>query len=199
MFMTEAIFRRTLEWCARLNDRLDDKRAELAITGLGESLLHPHIVHFLKLAREALPANPITIATNGIALTDDLAKAIAPYRPRLYISLHRPERAKGAIEIAKKYGLFEMVNCAAATSSFDWAGLLDWHVSAPRSICEFLRSGWGMVLVDGSIVVCCLDAVGTSKIGHVDDPIESLTKPGTGLKPWGDDKIGCAACHNLVP
>jgi len=36
-------------------------------------------------------------------------------------------------------------------------------------------------------------------VGHVDDPLESLTTPGTGLRPWGDEQVGCQRCHMIVP
>jgi len=112
----------------------------------------------------------------------------------VFVSLHRPEKAGPAINAAKRHGILADFNPSAATSSFDWAGLIDWEVSAPRTTCEYLRSGWGVVLSDGRVTTCCLDATGAGVVGHVDDEIGSLA-----LAPWGDEKVGCAACHMTVP
>ncbi len=194
-----ANFHRALEWAVHFEHR--GTQGELALTGLGEALLHPEFVEFVRLAREALPDNRITFSTNGLLLTDELVEQIAPYRPEIYISLHRPEKAKGAIDAAAAAGLLAATNSSFATLAFDWAGQLDWQVSIPKDsvTCEFLRSGWAVVLADGRITTCCLDATGSGVVGHVDDPIGTLA-----IEPWeteGADgrKIGCSSCHMNVP
>jgi len=200
MHMDRRVFERALDWAVALNDRRDDKRGELSLTGVGEALLHPEFVDFVALARKALPGNPLVFSTNGLLLDDKMCAALAPYRPRIYVSLHRPEKAGPAIQAAKRHGLFEQANPAPALAAFDWAGQVKgWFVSAPPGTCEYLRSGWGVVLVDGRITTCCLDASAKGVVGHVDDPIESLTAPGTGLKPWGDSAVGCQVCHMAAP
>lgn len=195
MDMTRATFERALDWAVALNDVGDQMRAELSMTGVGEALLHPQFVEFLALARARLPEHPIHFSTNGLLLTEDLCARISRYRPLIHVSMHRPEKAGPAIQAAKRFGLLVAVNPAPATAAFNWAGQVDWFVSAPKQICEFLRSGWGVVLVDGRITTCCLDASAKGVVGHVDDPIESLTKPGTGIKPFSL----CEPCHAEVP
>lgn len=214
MDMTMPMYERALEWAVELNGRYqpevdltagkvfggDMPMAELSLTGVGEALLHPDFPLMVRLAREALPYAPIVFSTNGILLDEAMCEALAPYQPRIYVSLHRPEKAAFALNNARKYGLLAGDNVSAATSSFDWAGLLDWPTTAPAIPCEFLRSGWAVVLVDGRITTCCLDAGANAVVGHVDDPVESLaTTPGAGLAPWGDEKVGCTACHMTVP
>jgi len=200
MDMTRATFERALEWAVALNDRRDDERGELSLTGVGEALLHPEFVDFVRLAREALPGNPLVFSTNGLLLTDELCAKLAPYRPKVFVSLHRPEKAAHAIHAAKKAGILAGHNAEPGVSPFNWAGQVPgWPNLTPPRQCEFLRAGWAVVLVDGRITTCCLDASGAGVIGHVDDPIESLTKNGTGLKPWGNEKMGCSACHMIVP
>ena len=200
MHMERRVFERALDWVEALNDRRDDALGELSLTGIGEALLHPDFVEFLALARRRLPGTPLVFSTNGILLTDELCEKIAPYRPRVNVSLHHLNKAKRAIDAAKRHGIYDMCNPAPAISSFNWAGQVPgWPVSAPPIVCEYLKSGWGVVLVDGRITTCCLDASGKGVVGHVDDPIESLTSPGTGLKPWGDDSVGCRACHMSLP
>lgn len=194
--ISEAHFHRALEWAANLPNQ-----GELALTGLGEALLHPQFVEFLAAARKALPDNLITFSTNGILLTDELCAQIAQYRPSVYVSLHRPEKAKGAVDAARKYGILAGVNQAFATEAFDWASIpgaggLEWDVSIPKDtvVCEFLRSGWSVVLADGRITTCCLDAEGAGVVGHVNDEIGSLS-----IQPWEGKKQSCSACHMVVP
>jgi hypothetical protein len=166
-------------------------QGELSLTGIGEATLHPAFVELVALAREALPDQPLTIATNGLLVTDALCRAIAPYRPQLFISLHRPEAAGPAIAAATRHGILAGVNAAFATSSLDWAGQVPWHVSAPTIVCEFLRTGWGVVLVDGRITTCCLDAAGSGVVGTVLDP--------PGMPPMMRPYDLCAACHMTIP
>jgi hypothetical protein len=192
--ITPAHFSRALEWCEYFERR--GTQGELALTGIGEALLHPHFVDFLRLAREALPTNLITFSTNGILLTDDLCKQIAPYRPAIYVSTHRPEKAKLAIDAARRWGLLAGTNTSFATDAFNWAGAVDWEVSiAPGSVvCEYLRTGWGVVLSDGRVTACCLDSEGGGVVGHVDDDLGSLA-----IAPWQGVKQGCEQCHMRVP
>jgi MoaA/NifB/PqqE/SkfB family radical SAM enzyme len=200
MDMEWRIFDRALDWVCELNDRRDDRLAELSLTGIGEALLHPDFVDYVAHARKRLgPAIPLVFSTNGILLDDEMCKSLAPYRPRINVSLHRMEKAGPAIQVAKKYGLYDMVNPAPAIAAFNWAGAIDWFVSAPPLMCDYLRYGWGVVLVDGRITTCCLDTAAKGVVGHVDDDFTTLTAPGTGLKPWGDATIGCAACHMTPP
>lgn len=196
--MTAATFERAVEWAVFFDEQ--GTQGELALTGIGEALLHPEFVPFLEHARERLPDARITFSTNGILLTDELCERIAPYRPEVYVSLHRPERAKGAVDAARRHDLLSGVNSAFALDSFNWAGQLDWEVSIePGTVtCEFLRAGWAVVLADGRITTCCLDATGAGVVGHVDDEPGSLS-----IEPWAGDyngkPIGCESCHMRVP
>lgn len=173
-------------------------QTELSLTGIGESLLHPRFVEMVAAAREAIgPQRQLTVTTNGLLLDDAMCAALAPFRPAIFVSLHRPERAALAIVAARKHGLLAGRNTAFADSAFDWAGYQkNWTpiVSAPKIPCEYLRSGWCVVLVDGRVATCCLDADGSSVVGDVRDDPDKLA-----LRPWGDEKKGCAACHMSVP
>jgi Radical SAM superfamily len=189
-----AHYKRALDWARYFEDR--GTQGELALTGIGEALLHPDFVEFLRLAREALPHNLITFSTNGLLLDDELCSAIEPYQPAVYVSTHRPEKAGPAINAARRHGLLAGTNTAFATEAFDWAGEVKWEVSIPPDTvtCEYLRTGWAVVLSDGRMATCCLDAEGASTVGHVDDEPGSLS-----IAPWAGVKQGCASCHMRVP
>lgn len=171
-------------------------QTELSLTGIGESMLHPRFVDMVCYSRQVIgPYRPLVVTTNGLLLDDSMAASLALYKAQVYVSLHRPEKAGLAVEAAKKHGILAGVNNAFATASFNWAGTQkNWFVSAPKIKCEYLRSGWCVVLVDGRIATCCLDADGTSVVGTVEDDPETLA-----LSPWGDASKGCAACHMEVP
>lgn len=171
-------------------------QTELSLTGIGESLLHPEFVNMVSYARDVIGyQRQLTVTTNGILLTEELCEALAPYRPAVFVSLHRPEKAGHAVEAAKKYGILAGINNSFATSAFNWAGAQkDWFVSAPRTKCEYLRAGWGVILVDGRVTTCCLDSDGSGVIGKVTDDPESLM-----LKPWQGKNSGCSTCHMEVP
>lgn len=186
--MKPTTFARALAWAKYFESKSTQK--ELALTGIGEAILHPNFAECLRLARQVLPHNRITVSTNGLAFTDELAKEIAPFKPEVYVSLHRPEKAGPAIEIAKRYGIYKASNNAFATSAFDWAGQLDWHVSAPKNPCGYLFAGWVVVLVDGRITTCCLDASGVGVVGTVSDDPGSLR-----ITPY---KL-CLTCHETIP
>lgn len=181
-------FYHAMEWVKRFRDV--GSQRELSLTGIGEPLLHPYFLYLLSMARFVLPDEPIVFATNGLLLTDELCKDIAVFKPRIFVSIHRPELATRGIEAAKRYGLLAGVNTAFVHSAMNWAGQVDWYNSAPACTCEFLRSGWGVVLSDGSITTCCMDAEGQGIIGDVRDIPGDIK-----MKPYHL----CKTCYQSIP
>ncbi|MDZ4251326.1 MAG: radical SAM protein, partial [Sulfuritalea sp.] len=166
-------------------------QTELSLTGIGESLMHPRFFEAVAAARAVIgPQRPLIITTNGILLNDAACQTLKEFSPQVFISLHRPEKAGPAVEAAKRAGIFSGANPAPSISAFDWAGQVKWFVSAPRVPCDYLRQGWGVVLVDGRVTTCCLDATGGGSFGTVWDKPESLR-----MSPW---KL-CESCHMEVP
>lgn len=184
--MTLDVFERALAWARHF--AREGTQGELSLTGIGETLLHPDWQTMVRLAREALPDSFINFSTNGLLLDDEACEFLASQRCAVFVSLHRPEKAGPAIEAAKRHGILMTHNASAAISSFDWAGQVDWHVSAPRSPCEWLRDGWCAVLVDGRVTRCCLDAAGSGAFAHVDDD-----PAGVVTSPWSL----CESCHQV--
>jgi len=116
------------------------------------------------MTRKVVPDTMLLLATNGILLNDDIGKLLNKYGVGVYISLHRPEKAGLAVEVAKKYNILLDVNASFATSALNWAGEVDWFVSHEPQKCMYLHDGWGVVLQNGDIVTCCWDAEGVGKI-----------------------------------
>jgi len=188
--MTWDVFERSMHWVKRLNDV--GTQRELSFTGIGESTMHPRFIEMLVVARATCPKIPIVFSTNGLpTFTDEIASACARLRVEVMISLHRPEVAGKAIELARKYNILKFINTQFADGAFDWAGQVDgWFVSAPNIVCEYLRSGWGVILFDGKITTCCLDAENKGVVGTVWD------EPGTlNIHPYSL----CKSCHMELP
>lgn len=188
--MSLETFADALEWATFFREQ--GTQGELSLTGIGETLMHPDLFELVRMARETLPASFINFSTNGLNLTDEMCEVFAGYQIGLYVSLHRPEKAGLAIEKAKRYGIYVTANGSAATSAFDWAGQVDWYVSAPSSPCDWLRDGWCNVLVDGRITACCLDAGAQGVVGSVAD---KHLMGELGIKPFSL----CSTCHMTVP
>lgn len=164
---------------------------ELHLTGLGENTLHPEFVRYVALAREAAGETvPVIFATNGVIASDELARALAPYRPEIYVSLHRPEKAARAVEIYRKYNLLAGATIDPVINANDWAGQLKWFTTPNTAVaCTWLREGRAYVLADGRVSTCCLDAYANGVVGHVLDLPGSLH-----VKPY---KL-CATCNQQI-
>lgn len=187
--MSMDTFKRTMAHVIYYADKDIQLQPELSLTGVGEALLNPEFMSMVRYARSVYKG-AIIFSTNGLLLTEEVVKELAKLKVYVYISLHRPEVAKKAIDIAKQYQILIDVNYQFATSSFNWAGQVDWEVTAPKIKCAYLTEGWSAVLQDGTVTTCCMDAEGINTIGHVDDQIGSLTTTVKGL---------CKTCHMVVP
>jgi hypothetical protein len=133
----------------------------------------------------------VVLATNGLLMTDELAREIAPARPSVWVSLHRPERAGPAVEALRKAGILSGISADPSLAAVDWAGQVKWHVSAPKGApCPWIQSSMVMVMADGRVTRCCFDSTGEGVMATVDD---DLSKHAT--SPWSL----CATCHLSVP
>lgn len=177
--MTEMVFARTLELIRQQPGF--PTRVELNLAGTGESTLHPAFPDFVRRAREAVGDRVrLIFATNGVGVTEGLVRALAPSHPAVWVSLHQPEKAARAIRLYRKHGLLEGISVDPSVNSNDWAGQVDWPVSAVDAVpCQWLREGKTMVMADGRITTCCLDSTGEAVLGHVDtiDPNTLMTQP----------------------
>lgn len=183
MDMTEETWRKALAWAKQL------RGAELNLAGIGESTLHPQFVEWVHQARAALgPWVRLVLATNGLLMDDAMAQAIAPARPDVYVSLHRPEKAISAVEACKRAGILRGVSSDGAVQSTNWAGQVDWPVttSAAGSNCFWTVEGRVFVMADGRVSRCCFDATGDGVIATVDDDLYLFAHSPYAL---------CASCH----
>lgn len=194
--MSEDVYRRALYWAARFVSK--GQQGELNLAGIGESTIHPEFVRYVHLAREAVgPDCVLVIATNGINMTDEMAEAIAPAGIHVFVSLHRPEKAGPAIEMLARAKI-PLVGFSTdpATAAMDWAGQVEWHVSAPQPrTCAWVKGGGVFAMSDGRVTRCCLDGKGEEPLGHVNDDLEQMrTSPYTLCKGC-DQNLEIPAWH----
>lgn len=153
---------------------------ELNLAGIGESTMHHNFVEMARLARFLLTDSfKLVLATNGVAMTQELADELARLKVRVFVSLHRPEKAGPAVEMLRKAGCLAGVSADPSIAATNWAGQVDWYVSANERECPWIRQGWAIVLSDGRIATCSFDGQGTDGIiGTVqDDPSSLRVKP----------------------
>ena len=185
--MDEATFLRSLEWVKHY--RMAGTQGELNLAGTGESTLHPRLVEYAALARKALGTTQrLLFTTNGLLITEELADALMPTGIKVFVSLHRPEKAGPAINILRDRGMFIGASADPSLSSVDWAGQVEWETTTEAfgSQCDWRKQGWVMVLSDGRMTTCCFDADGSGVIGNVNDEIGSVVG-----KPY---RL-CKTCH----
>lgn len=184
-------FELALRWARYFFDRYG--HGELNMAGIGESTMHPEFVRYMHRAREVMgDAVNILLATNGLLMDEAMAQAIKPMRPHVYISLHRPEKAIGAVEACKRAGILTAVSCDGAVGATNWAGQIDWPVTTPVAgrECTWITEGKTIVLADGRVTTCAFDASGCGVLACVTD---DLTRFET--QPY---KL-CASCHLVQP
>ena len=188
--MTRATFVRALEWVHHFTRQ--GTQEELNLAGIGESTLHPEFVDFVRLAREAVgPAVKLVFATNGLVVDESLARAIAPFKPEVWVSMHRPEKGGPAAEYLNNAGILGGISCDAGSpgGANDWAGQVKWKKPIYKLPCQWLREGKAFVYSTGELGACCLDASGAGVIGHVNDTIGSVKS-----RPYGL----CAGCYQEI-
>lgn len=186
--MSWETFERTLEHVAYYVGQ--ETQGEVSLTGIGEAILHPRFIEAAFRLREVIGPRQITMATNGVDMTPELASVLARLGVVTYVSTHRPEKAGLAYEMLKKAHAPVGLNTAFVDSSIDWAGQTKWFVSAKSHDCAYLGLGWGVVRQDGSVNACCMDAHSKFKLASVwDEPGSLMTRP-IGL---------CGTCHLKVP
>ena len=166
-------------------------QGELSLTGIGEAILHPSFGEALRMCREVIGASRLLVlATNGVDLTDDIAVLLQKYGVMTFVSLHRPEVAGPAMERLRKAGVYHSANHSFVDSAINWAGQVDWAVSAQSHACTYLSVGWAVVRQNGGVDACCQDAHDLHPIGSVWD------EPGS----WMTHAIPlCKSCHFSVP
>lgn len=194
--MSEEHFLLTLKWAKHFMDKGGPR--ELNLAGIGESTMHPAFVDWVKLAREVLGADvKLVLATNGLLMNDELAQAIAPAMPHVYVSLHRPERAGPAVAALERAGILAGCSNDPSIAATDWAGQVQYagRMADVGRPCPWVLGGWGIVLSDGRITRCSFDGSGVGVLAHVEDDLDTAQTSPYSLCASCDQNVGVAGFH----
>lgn len=195
--MTPETWERALSWVRYFIER-GTQGDELVLYGTGEPLLHPRFAAMLADARAVLGQHrEIIFTTNGLLVDERLIAALDQVRPaRVWVSLHRPEKAQRAVQLLKAAGLLAGFSTEAATAPMNWAGQVAWpvDVAAPEGhnlACRHFVEGWAYVDSAGRIGSCCnLDDQADGVVGHVAETPHPIA-----VGPYAL----CAACWHTQP
>lgn len=187
--MTRETFDRTMLHLQHLVDA--GTQGEVSLTGIGEAILHPEFVPWLREIRGVIgKQRKIVLATNGVAMTRALAADLFRSNVHVYVSTHRPEKAGPAVEMLREIGCTWGTNTAFVDEAIDWAGQVNWYVSTGVHLCSYLDKRWVAIRQDGSVNTCCMDAESLHPIGSVYDDPGSLQIRTTKV---------CESCHLVAP
>jgi len=189
--MSRGTWEKAIGWVSRFCED-NTQGQELNLCGIGESTMHPEFGEWCLEAREAIGnKRHLILATNGVGVTEDHALAMRYAQMRVWVSLHRPEKAGPTVNLLKKYGVLAGISADPSISAVDWAGQVKWEVSTPvREVCPWLQNGWAMIGSNGDVLTCCFDGGGTGKLGTVDENISQMDSVPYSL---------CPSCHHEVP
>jgi len=158
----------TFERVLELHITLQQRR--VALHNFGDPLMHPNIVEFVRMAKAKVGL--VTMSTNGVALTKDMALQLKEAGLDLLAISKHTNDADAAIEVAESIDLRMTVR---KKFDHDWGGTAKPHKVHFRPIterdlplsCAFLQDQMAVVLWNGDVNVCCVDAEGRGVVGNV--------------------------------
>ncbi len=142
----------------------------------GEPLLHPHLVTFIRMATQV--GIQASFFTNGVLLTDQMAVQLAEAGLRhLCVSDHIRDTSDRVRAQLDRLGLpvrIQETYRPAKTQVHTWAEQVtpalakSGFLHAAHGPCLFQRHDAAVILWDGRINVCCIDAEGAHASGSID-------------------------------
>jgi hypothetical protein len=194
--MSKEVFEQSIKWVKHYCGQ--NTQLELNLFGVGEPTLNPNIAEFIEYARHELPFRQnIHLNTNGNRMSLELAEQLKLAGvTAIDITAHNAKAAAKTIRFFKKVGIGGRVSLDFITNPNNWAGQVDWFAPdyhktpVPENICPWLGRGQIMVMSDGSLTNCCIDAFAQGVFGTIFD---DLTKFDIDEMPL------CKKCHHITP
>jgi len=190
--MTLDIYERTLYWLDKLVEQ-GTQLEQLNLFGIGEPTMNPALPRMIRMAREVFP-NPgiLHFNTNGKLMTEDLAIACRDAGiTSIDITAHDAKSTAKTVKIFRKAHIKFNWNIDYAVYPNNWAGQINWTDNVDYEMnCPWLGRGEVMIMSNGDITTCCLDAFGYGIVGNVYQDMFKMR-----LKPF---KL-CATCHHIIP
>lgn len=193
-FMEWEIFESAIDWVSHFCKQ--GTQQELNLFGVGEPTLNPHIAEMVEHARMRLPfKQKIHLNTNGNTMTLELAKRLKSAGiTSIDITGHSARPVAQTIKYFREVGIDGRVSMDFMTRPNNWAGQVDWFHPDYHKVagmdCPWLGKGQAMVMSNGDITTCCIDAFAQGVFAHVSEDITDKVLQAHQL---------CHACHHTIP
>jgi hypothetical protein len=188
------MFKQAIDWV--LHFCKQRTQHELNLFGIGEPTLNPELVKMVSYARNRLPfRQKIHLNTNGNNMTYDLARDLQKSGiTSIDITGHDARSAAETIRIFRQLGIPGQLSMDFMVKPNNWAGQVDWfepdYHKVPGMDCPWIGKGQAMVMSNGDITNCCIDAFASGVFTHVSEDIAQKE-----IQPF---KL-CHACHHIIP
>ena len=130
--------------------------------------------------------------TNGNTMTEKLAKSLKDAGIHsIDITGHKARSVAKTIRIFQKVGIQGQLSFDFMTAPNNWAGQVDWfEPEYEAGPCPWINRGQVMVMSNGDVTRCCIDAFGKGILGNIltDNVLEFDVTP-FGL---------CNTCHHEI-
>lgn len=190
-FMTMFDFVLAIEHVKKLAQ--DGTQTELNLFGVGEPTLNKNLVAMVKHARKNLPKRiPLHLNTNGNTMTMELAGELKEAGiSSIDITGHKAYSAAKTKRIFEAHQIPHRVSFDAVLNPNTWAEQVDWiPPNYPNTYpCPWINKGQVMVMSNGDITRCCIDAFGKGVIGNIYNDFENLEVTPFSL---------CEKCHHTL-
>lgn len=172
--MREEVFLQAVKFLEWVECRHGSKK--LIVAMFGESILHPDFCSMLRRLFR-FTGHSLQVETNGIGMTNQIAKTIQFVGAKVVISNHDLVAARRAAAIVDSYGINLEVVAAFAdpATKHTWAGQAGDDNVEYHSDCDFIPESRAVIMVDGTVTTCCLDAFGAGKLGTIWDDPDTMT------------------------
>ncbi len=187
--MSDEVFERTLYWLGEF--QRDGAQGNVNLHHFGESTLHPKFVEWVDRITDIVPE--ARVSSNGVGVTREMIRGMRDAGlTALSLSIHRPEVVKKVAEMCQDEGLVCDFASGPLSAPHNWAGQVEGRNSewAKTYECHFLEIQEVVILADGRLATCCIDAEGIVPLGTVWDDLRKVD-----LKPFSL----CLKCHHQVP
>lgn len=188
--MSMEVFERAIYWASVFSRR--GSQLELNLFGIGEPTLHPELVAMVSYARAEMPfKHTLHLNTNGNRMTEELAGQLKDAGiSEIDITGHDHFATAKTIRIFRKLRIPFKVSHDFVVNPNNWAGQVDWFSPEyAAGDCPWLYRGQVMVMSDGSVTTCCIDAFGRNIMGTIFDDLDKMEVNESPL---------CLSCHHKV-
>ncbi len=190
-FMTEEIFKEVVKWIIFFSRQ--GTQTEVNFFGVGEPTLHPSLLSLLAIARDRIPAGiPFHMNTNGSTMNEKLARNLyALGVQEIDVTAHELYATAKTVRIFNDVGIRYNISFDPVTRPNNWAGQVDWFEPRyPKPFpCPWIGNGQVMVMSNGDITRCCLDAFAKGVLGNTSMEVNEMEVTPFEL---------CKTCHHTL-